>query len=122
MSKKLKLVPDVSGLDPPRPLGRYGLAFWHRVQSEYVVADAGGVELLCLSAEALDRAETCRAQIERDGLTVPTRDGGMKDHPLLKHEIAARALCARLIQRLGLDVEPVRAIGRPGGRAAGLVA
>jgi hypothetical protein len=33
---------------------------------------------------------------------------GRREHPLIKHEIAARALTAKLLQKLGLDVEPVR--------------
>ena len=40
---------------------------------------------------------------------------GLKDHPLLRHETAARGLVGRLLTRLGLDVEPLRpTAGRPG--------
>jgi hypothetical protein len=39
-----------------------------------------------------------------------------KAHPALRDELALRAFITRTLQRLGLDVEPVRAgVGRPGG-------
>ena len=40
---------------------------------------------------------------------------GTRSHPLLRDELNNRALTARLIGRLGLDLEPVRSPGRPGG-------
>lgn len=97
---------------PPRPLGEHGQAFWQSVQAEYAVTDTGGMELLAQAAAALDRAEECAAVIARDGLTVTT-NSGIKDHPLVKHELANRAFVTRAIARLGLDVEPVQRVGRP---------
>lgn len=101
---------------PPRPLGEHGQAFWQRVQTEYQVSDTGGMELLAQAAAALDRAEECAAVIARDGLTVTTNTG-IRDHPLVKHELANRAFVTRAIARLGLDVEPIQRIGRPTGVA-----
>jgi hypothetical protein len=41
---------------------------------------------------------------------------GPKDHPALRHELAARAFVAKTLLRLGLNVEPVRPVpGRPAG-------
>lgn len=102
------------GRSPPRPLGEHGLALWTAIQSEYAVEDAGGMELLAQACAALDRAESCRAEIDRDG---PVIDGkaGLRDHPLLKHELANRAFITRAIARLGLDVEAVKPMGRPPG-------
>lgn len=113
-TKKLKLVQsDLSGVPaPPRGLGQHGLALWTAVQAEYAVEDAGGVELLAQACAALDRAEDCREQIERDGSVIRTKTG-LRDHPLLKHELANRAFITRAIGRLGLDVEAVRSVGRP---------
>jgi hypothetical protein len=71
--------------------------------------------LLTLACQSLDRAESCRAEIDRDGEIIRSKTG-TKEHPLLKHELAARAFVARTLHRLGLDVEPVRPIGRPAGR------
>ena len=101
------------GILPPRPLGDAGQDLWDRVQSEYAVVDAGGIELLCLACAALDRAEGCAARIEADGLVISSANGSARDHVLLRHEIANRALAARLLQRLGLDVEPVGRTGAP---------
>ena len=39
---------------------------------------------------------------------------GIRDHPALKHELANRSFVGKTLVRLGLDVEPVRGIGRPG--------
>jgi Phage terminase, small subunit len=82
------------------------------VQRQYDIADAGGRAMLEVAARALDRAQDCAEQIQRDGAMVRDKNG-WKDHPLLRHETANRALACRLISRLGLDVEPVKAIGRP---------
>ena len=38
---------------------------------------------------------------------------GITDHPALKHELANRGFVSKTLVRLGLDVEPVRGIGRP---------
>jgi hypothetical protein len=41
--------------------------------------------------------------------------GQLKSHPLIREETAARALAIRTVQKLGLRLEPVKAIGRPSG-------
>jgi hypothetical protein len=118
MGKKspLTLVPGLpaTGIQPPRPLGEYGRALWDRVTSEYDIADSAGVETLCAGCQALDRAETLRAEIEHDGPVLKAR-GLIKDHPALKHELANRAFVIKALQRLGLNFEPLRpSAGRPG--------
>jgi hypothetical protein len=85
------------------------------VHAEYEIPDAGGIELLTLACQARDRAAECRAQIDKDGLTLTT-ERGVFAHPLLKHELQAQAFVARTLARLGLDVEPIRPnVGRPPG-------
>lgn len=111
MAKKPKLDFELART-PPRPLGKHGLGLWEAVQAEYAVEDAGGVELLAQACAALDRAEDCRSEIEKDGSVIRSK-AGLRDHPLLKHELANRAFITRAIGRLGLDVEAVRNIGRP---------
>lgn len=117
--RKLKLVPSTPPQPgaPPRPLGKHGMALWRSVTAEYAIEDAGGVELLCMACSALDRAEACREQIDRDGETIRTKTTGLKDHPVLKHELANRAFVVRTLGRLGLDVEAIKPVGRPGGYA-----
>jgi len=79
----------------------------------YNIRDSGGVELLTLACQALDRAESLRERIDVDGEVIHVR-GNLKEHPGLKGELANRALVGRLLVKLGLDVEPLRpAPGRP---------
>jgi hypothetical protein len=85
---------------------------------EYDIRDSGGLELLCLACEAIDRAQECRDAIARDGAVLQGRTGA-KEHPLLRAEMAAMAFCARCLQRLGLNLEPVRSHGRPAGGGIG---
>ena len=99
----------------PRDLGEHGLSLWRSVTSEYQLEDAGGVAMLALACQALDRAEACRAQIDEDGEMLRTKTG-MRENPLLKSELANRAFVVRTLAKLGLDVEPVRpSAGRPPG-------
>jgi hypothetical protein len=89
---------------------------WDRVQREYQVDDIGGVELLCLAGQALDRAESLAEAIERDGPIVRT-PSGIKSHPSIKEELSARNFVVRTLMKLGLNYEPLRTtIGRPPGQ------
>src|SRR5262245_25998558 len=93
---KLSLVQtSATNAAPPRKLGHHGASLWNRVMTEYDVADSGGRELLCLACQQLDRAESLRETIARDGEFISTRAGGLKEHPGLKHELAARAFVAK---------------------------
>jgi hypothetical protein len=77
------------------------------------VDDVGGAELLCLACQSLDRAESLRMQIDREGEVVRTKNG-LRDHPALKHEIQNRSFVAKCLSRMGLNVEaPSRPVGRP---------
>jgi hypothetical protein len=99
---------------PPRALGAPGLALWNRVLSEYDVSDVAGRELLTLAAQALDRSEALREAIDRDGEFLMLRNGGMREHPGIKPELANRAFVVKTLGRLGLDLEPMRSSpGRP---------
>ena len=101
---------------PPRQLGDHGSLLWAAVNQEYQIADAGGVELLAQACAALDRAEQCADAIANDGVVVKQKNGPAREHPLIKAELANRSFVVRTLQKLGLDVEPVRAApGRPPG-------
>ena len=118
MTKKPNLLVAGSLPVPPRPLGEAGEELWLRVQTAYDITDVGGIELLLLACESTDRAAELRVQIDMDGPVLRTKTG-VKAHPALRDELACRAFTARTIQRLGLDVEPVKAMGRPSGIASG---
>src|SRR5262245_30206843 len=99
---------------PPSSLGEPGRSLWNRIMAAYEISDEGGLELLFQACAAADRAEALRMLVERDGEILSTKHG-LKDHPALKHELAARSFVCRTLIRLGLDVEPLRAgVGRPG--------
>jgi hypothetical protein len=101
-------------MQPPADLAATGAALWTSIQRQYQISDSGGLAMLKLACESLDRAQSCRAQIDDDGEVVRSRTG-IRDHPLLKHEMAARSFTVRTLLRLGLDVEPIKAPGRPCG-------
>src|SRR5260370_4116895 len=91
---------------PPRSMGGHGQSLWNRVMAEYQIEDCGGLEMLAQACQALDRAETLRSEIERDG-EVLRLQGTVRDHPALKHELANRAFVVRTLVRLGLSFGPV---------------
>jgi hypothetical protein len=67
---------------------------------------------------ALDRANEFAAVIERDGAVFRTK-GSVRDHPLIRHEVALRSFVVRSLGRLNLDVIPARTeAGRPSGGGA----
>jgi hypothetical protein len=109
----ISLVKAAGAPKAPRKLGPHGSNLWRAVHAEYQIDDIGGIELLALACESLDRSEACKEQINSEGQVLKTKTG-WREHPLLKHETQSRALAARLLGRLGLDVEALRSgPGRP---------
>lgn len=65
---------------------------------------------------AADLANQYAAAIERDGGPTIRTKTGIRDHPLIRHEIAARSFVVRSLHRLNLDViAPRTEVGRPSG-------
>ena len=113
MAPKLSVVPALgSGIKPSRTLGKHGATLWASIMAEYDIQDSGGIEMLTQACQELDRAESLREQIDRDGDVIRTK-GNLREHPGLKHELAARAFVVRTLARLGLDVEAIKPVGRP---------
>jgi len=99
--------------EPPACLGEAGCALWRSIQAQYGICDAGGLAILEQVCGASDRIAEYRAIINEQGAVIVTKSG-IKEHPLVKSEIATRALIGRLISRLGLDIEALRPTpGRP---------
>jgi phage terminase small subunit len=63
------------------------------------------LKILEAAAGAWDRAEQARRLVDAEGLTVKDRFGQAKPHPATLIERDNRALFARLVRELGLDVE-----------------
>jgi hypothetical protein len=97
---------------PPRKLGKTGLELWNLVMAEYQIHDSGGVELLMQACLAADRADALAAIIDRDGETIHTKSG-LRAHPCLKDELQNRAFVVRTLERLGLNIESIKPVGRP---------
>ena len=104
--------PAATGISPPRRLGQHGLSLWNSVQTAYRIDDVGGIELLAQACATSDRVEALAERISADGEVVQTR-AGPKAHPALRDELAGRAFIVRTLERLGLNVEAIKPIGRP---------
>ena len=112
MPKLAVVTGDQPGPKPTRKLGKHGSVLWRDILRENEIEDAGGLEMLASACQQLDRAERCREAIDADGEMIRIK-GGHREHPLLKHELAARSFVVRTLQRLGLNMEAIKSPGRP---------
>jgi hypothetical protein len=117
VAKKTRLTvvrSEPTATQPPYTLGRHGRSLWDRVQAEYDVTDAGGIEMLAQACAGVDIATKLQEEIERDGAVIRVR-GSVRAHPAVKDLIATRAFIVRTLIKLGLNFEPVKSsAGRPG--------
>lgn len=111
---KLKVVgaTRTNPLAPPATLGKAGATQWRTIMSEYRIQDSGGLAVLLQICSAADDLAECDRAIARDGPMIATKNGP-KEHPLCKQRLALRAFICRSVQRLGLNLEPTKPIGRP---------
>jgi hypothetical protein len=93
---------------PPRPLGTRGRELWNKVQGEFNIADAAGLELLFQACAAADRAEELAATISKHGPMIAGRL-----NPCIRAELANRNFIVNTLARLGVTLEPLKPIGRP---------
>ena len=99
-------------LRAPKHLRPQTKAWWRHVVGTWEL-EAHHLRLLTLAAESWDRCQQAREQLEADGLTISTRDGGLKRHPCCAIESESRIAFARLIRELDLDVAPPAEAKRP---------
>lgn len=100
---------------PPKHLSREAKGIFNAISQEYEISDCAGLKILRVAAEAFDRAQAAREQIDKDGMTVVDKAGQTKPHPLLPIERDSRAAFLAGLKALNLDMEPIKAIGRPAG-------
>ena len=98
----------IVGNTPPQPpahLSPSARQWWQTTVEGYVLQEHH-LRLLQLACEAWDQAQKARAQLEREGMTVLGREGGVRPHPCIGIERDSRLAVARLIRELDLDTEP----------------
>jgi hypothetical protein len=114
---KLTVIDSASAISSSTPatLGKTGAALWSAIMAEYRIDDSAGREMLLQICTANDRADEYAQIINTDGPVINGKQG-LKEHPLVKHELAARSFVVRTLHKLGLDIEPTRStVGRPPG-------
>jgi P27 family predicted phage terminase small subunit len=91
-------------------------AFWNDLIAGYEFERAE-LEILRMAADAMDRFLMARDAINKDGLTVATADGGIKQHPAWSIEKAARQDFHRFVKTLGINTPTeIKRPGRPTAR------
>jgi hypothetical protein len=104
----------LNSVAPSQSLNAAGLSLWDRVQVEFGIEDAAGVELLTSACVATDRAAEFAAVIARDGAMIQGKDGP-RQHPAVRGELEARAFVVKTLRELGLTTQSIKRLGRPGG-------
>jgi P27 family predicted phage terminase small subunit len=90
---------------PPPHLSPSAAKWWTTTVESFVLEEHH-LRLLQLACEAWDEAQKAQEQLDREGLTVPGREGGMRPHPCVAIRRDARLAVARLVRELDLDTEP----------------
>ena len=98
-------MPATQKLNAPRHLSAASRRWWTFVVTRWEL-DPHHCMLLTLAGETWDRGQQARRQIDCEGLTTSTRDGGVKLHPAARVEDACQLRFARLLRELDLDIAP----------------
>jgi P27 family predicted phage terminase small subunit len=88
--------------------------WWRQVLKDYAL-ESHHLRLLQAAGECWDRLQQARETLDRDGLVIEGREGGMRPHPCVAIERDARTGFARLLRELDLDVDPPSAARRAPG-------
>jgi len=90
-----------SSVSPPGDLGEAGAKLWQRLTKEFTLETSAEVQQLYEACCMEERAVQLRAHIDKDGEVIKIGEGGLpRDHPCLKHELAARAFVVRTLANL----------------------
>ena len=100
----------------PKTLSREARGWWNRLQKEYSLDDEAARFLLETALTAFDRMRQAQGAIAEHGVTITDRWGQIKTNPAVTAERDARSGMLQAFKALNLDVEPLRDVGRPGGR------
>ena len=102
---------------PEKPLGPLHLRpatreWWGSVVTRWEL-EPHHVKLLTLAAEAWDRSQEAREQLEKDGGLTITKASGPRLHPCVKVKEQAEIAFARLLRELDLDLDAPPAASLP---------
>ncbi len=100
----------------PKGLSAESKRWWKKLLSEYEISDSGGRLLLEEMLRALDRLRGAQGILQAEGVVIEDRFGQKKTHPAVLVERDSRSQFLTALRNLNLDLEPLKAIGRPGGR------
>lgn len=101
-----------TGPRPPKHLRAETRRWWLAVVTEWTLEEHH-VRLLTLAARSWDEAEAAQELIRTEGLIVKQPSGALRPHPAVRVGQEARAMFARLLRELDLDVDPPKASARP---------
>lgn len=99
-------------LKPPKGLRPETRRWWLRVVDSWEL-EAHHIRLLTSAARAWDEGEKAAALVKRDGLLVTMPSGIQRAHPAVRIANEARALYARLLRELDLDIDAPATAARP---------
>jgi P27 family predicted phage terminase small subunit len=99
----------------PSGLSPEARKWWRKIRTEYAIDDPGGLLILQALCEAFDTMREAQKILKADGMRVVDRFGQVKSNPLCAVQRDARAQVLAGLKALNLDIEPLKAIGRPGG-------
>ena len=102
-------------LRAPSRLSKESQKWWREIQREYGITDPGGLLILLTCLESLDRLREAQAEILKHGACIQDRFGVIKQNPLCMVERDSRTAFYAGLKALNLDLEPLKAIGRPTG-------
>jgi phage terminase small subunit len=88
---------------------------WSQIQSEYNITDKGGLIVLTAACEAFARMREAQRLVDKEGMTTADRFEQQKPHPAIVIERDMRTQMLSALKALNLDLEPIKACGRPPG-------
>jgi len=87
----------------PAHLSKESKTLWKKTVEKFALDDHH-YPILAAALGAIDRSEQARKILDAEGLVATDRFGQKKAHPMTLVERDSRALAARLLRELGLDL------------------
>jgi phage terminase small subunit len=98
--------------EPSDDLSEESKAFFKSISEDYEL-ESSHLQLLRSACECLDRSRQARAILAKDGIVFTDRHGHIRPHPATQIERDNKALFARLLREIGLDVVESSSESRP---------